>query len=66
VDESRRVLVASLAALLVLVLAFGAITGVAVRLFRRLGIDPRVVLVWFGLAEAPRVHSGRRVHALPG
>ena len=49
-----------LAGFVVLVVAFALIAGVAARLCRRLGLDPLEVLWWFGLAEKPKIHSGRQ------
>ena len=44
-----------LAGLVVHLIALAAISGAAIRLCGRLGLDPREVLVWFGLAEMPKI-----------
>jgi hypothetical protein len=42
-----------LAATLVCLLAFWVIAHAAVRITRRLGMDPLMVLMWLGLVEEP-------------
>ena len=49
-----------LAGLVVYLVALTVISGAAIRLCRRLGMDPREVLVWFGLAEMPKAHPFHR------
>jgi hypothetical protein len=45
-----------LAATLVCALAFYAIVKAAIRITKRLGMDPMTVLLWLGLAEEPVAH----------
>lgn len=42
------------------IVALAAIAGVAAAVCRRVGHAPFEVLVWFGLAEAPKVHPWHR------
>ena len=65
--EVHRMLLELLAVVLVCVLAFYVIARASVRIIRRLGMDPMMVLLWLGLAEEPVAcprAERRRLHEL--